>query len=83
VTPAERAIRERDAMWPADDSECPYLPNVINDRRALLKLVDDLRAKLAEVAEECAECGGAGTMEETGASYDPCPACADIRRLLA
>ena len=53
MTPDERAIRERDAAEP-DEPLFGLLASRV-DRRALLKIVDELRAKLAEVAGEWIE----------------------------
>jgi hypothetical protein len=41
-----------------------------------------LRDKLLEVAKECKDCDGAGVQTIFGES-GPCPACEDLRELLA
>ncbi len=55
-----------------------YLPM---NREELIAECERLRAKLLEVAGECAECDGTGVVA-VGAHPQPCPDCADIHDVL-
>ena len=78
------AIRARDA----ESYDIAYWPHI--DRRALLAYVDALRAAAGKV--ECMCCAGGGRREiyERGdligefppIGDEPCPDCADLRKLL-
>lgn len=83
------AIRLRDGCWnqsvSLDQSQSTY------DRRALLALVDELRAELAALKAAarkvtCAMCGGEGTIPDWAPDNSlldaSCPDCADLRKIL-
>lgn len=89
MTPAELdAIRARDAkafIPPENDLLRSPIPFAIRDRRTLLAYVDELQAELAALRAAaakvtCGRCDGLKFNFSTG--EEPCPDCADLRKLL-